>query len=547
MRDDEGRPARRETLEPLQDQGLGLRVQRRGRLVQDQDRRVAHERAGDGDSLLFTLGERDALLAHDRVVAIRQRHDRVVDAGQARGRHDLVEPGVRPAERDVVADAERQHERRLQDHGDLPAERRQPVLAHVHAVDEDPASGRVVEARKQAEQGRLAGACRADDRHRLARLDAKAHVAQDRVAARVLEGGAFPRDLTPRAGRGEIAASVRDLALDVEQIEDALYTDGRALGEPPGLEHAVDGAVERGEIRDEHDERADAQRAVEDVPRAHPDDRGGAQRDHDVDDAPVEGLERVEPQAVGEAPLAGGHEATVLVVFSREGLDHAHGRHRPLHDRVDLALALPELARRPGDAAVEPRDDDEERGAHREGQQSQRRVEPDHDAAHSDQQHRRRHRGKQAVHGQGLEREGVRGDAVEQVADARAPVEGERQPVQVRVQVAAQVVHHALTDLDRRVVAQHVQGADDGVEGHYGETRGEEHRRGRPSAGPVPGQRLPAEHRIDDDLQRPGLEQLARADEQRQDERPCEPRPVGGQIGEDAAGDPAHFARAGGS
>src|SRR5258708_20332400 len=54
-------------------------------------------RSSDGDSLLLTLGEGDALLPHHGVVPIGQRQDGVVDTRQARHGHDVVETVARLA------------------------------------------------------------------------------------------------------------------------------------------------------------------------------------------------------------------------------------------------------------------------------------------------------------------------------------------------------------------------------------------------------------------------------------------------------------------
>ena len=50
-----------------------LRVDRRRRLVEDQDRRVLEERARDGDALALAAGELRAALAELGLVALRQR------------------------------------------------------------------------------------------------------------------------------------------------------------------------------------------------------------------------------------------------------------------------------------------------------------------------------------------------------------------------------------------------------------------------------------------------------------------------------------------
>ena len=55
------RPSIRRSM-PAMTSASVVDVERRGRLVEDQDRRVAQQRAGDRHALLFALGERHARL-----------------------------------------------------------------------------------------------------------------------------------------------------------------------------------------------------------------------------------------------------------------------------------------------------------------------------------------------------------------------------------------------------------------------------------------------------------------------------------------------------
>ena len=72
--------------------GLGLGVQRRGRLVQDQDRRVLQEGAGDADALALAAGQLGAAVADHGVVAFRQaRFDEPLAVGGAGGGEDLLD------------------------------------------------------------------------------------------------------------------------------------------------------------------------------------------------------------------------------------------------------------------------------------------------------------------------------------------------------------------------------------------------------------------------------------------------------------------------
>ena len=74
---------------------------RRG-LVQNQDGRIAQQRAGEGHQLLLTLREVAAALLDGRVVAVLQVADEVVRAHAPGGLDDLLVGGVQPAVADVL-------------------------------------------------------------------------------------------------------------------------------------------------------------------------------------------------------------------------------------------------------------------------------------------------------------------------------------------------------------------------------------------------------------------------------------------------------------
>ena len=78
-----------DVVERLLDRRLGAAVERAGRLVEDQDRRVLEQGAGDGDALLLAAGELEAALADHRLVAVGQLHDEGVDRRAPRGGLDL--------------------------------------------------------------------------------------------------------------------------------------------------------------------------------------------------------------------------------------------------------------------------------------------------------------------------------------------------------------------------------------------------------------------------------------------------------------------------
>ena len=95
--DERGAPAH-QPVQRVLDRGLALRVHRGERFVQDQDGRVAEQRAGDRDALALAAREPHPALAHHRLVALGQGHDGVVHVGVARGRLELglARVGARP-------------------------------------------------------------------------------------------------------------------------------------------------------------------------------------------------------------------------------------------------------------------------------------------------------------------------------------------------------------------------------------------------------------------------------------------------------------------
>ena len=71
MGDDEGRSALRRGVERRLQLTLGRGVERAGRFVEDQDRRILEERAGDREPLALAARQRAAALADERREALR--------------------------------------------------------------------------------------------------------------------------------------------------------------------------------------------------------------------------------------------------------------------------------------------------------------------------------------------------------------------------------------------------------------------------------------------------------------------------------------------
>ena len=160
------------------DDALGFVVQRTGRFVQDQDRRVLQYGAGDGNALALAAGEVGAFLAHDGVIALRLAHYEFVGESVAGGLLYLGICRARAAQADVVADGVVEQDDFLGDDRHLGANIPHGGLAQVHASDADGAPGRIVKSQKEVGQGGFARTAFAHQGDHLARLRRKTDVAQ---------------------------------------------------------------------------------------------------------------------------------------------------------------------------------------------------------------------------------------------------------------------------------------------------------------------------------------------------------------------------------
>jgi hypothetical protein len=114
-----GPPARRPAA--AWDALLGVGVDRRGGVVQDEDLRVGEGGTSEGDALALAARQREAALADDRVVAVAQLEDELVGGGDPRRCFDLGIGRAGAPEGDVLAD--RRENRKLSSNTTLTVER----------------------------------------------------------------------------------------------------------------------------------------------------------------------------------------------------------------------------------------------------------------------------------------------------------------------------------------------------------------------------------------------------------------------------------------
>ena len=222
----------------------------------------------------------------------------------------------------------------LKHHPDLPAIVSRVEAPEVDAVDPDRSPGRVVEARDQVYDRRLATARRADQTDQLARMDVEAHGAQHLPHTVVPERHVLERHPSMHRLEPDRRRDVAHFGLRVQYLEYAMRGRGRSID---GARHLADHFDRRSEhrgVEQERDKRSDRQlRAVTKQPRhgKHPDhDRHHVHAEHEQ--RPECGPRRVNTVELRRHVLVALAEAPDLALLLVEGLDHADARDRVRQD-----------------------------------------------------------------------------------------------------------------------------------------------------------------------------------------------------------------------
>ncbi len=225
---DGGRPLH-QPPQRLLHQGLGLRVEGRGGLVEDQQWRRLGHRLGDRHPLALPARQLQPPLTDHGPVAVGELVDEFVHVGRPADLGHELHVGLLEA-RDPVADVlgngPMQEQRVLGHVGDLPAQRLLGHPGHVLPVDEDRPAVDVHEPEHQLGQRRLARARRPDEADVLTRSDPEVEALEERGILPVAEVHRAELDPPARHDQEPGVLGVADVGLGLG--------DGHELGTPAG-------------------------------------------------------------------------------------------------------------------------------------------------------------------------------------------------------------------------------------------------------------------------------------------------------------------------
>ena len=168
------------------DPPLGDAVERVRRFVENEDRRIADDRASQGDPLLLAARQPYPSRAEHRVVLRWQPFDEIVGVGLPGRIHDFVVSCIEPAVGDVVPHGRVEEVHVLTDQRELAAPRREIEFGKRTAVKKDRAVGRVHEAKNQFDNRGFPATRQSDQGGGLARSNGEGRVGQGGVVRLVV-------------------------------------------------------------------------------------------------------------------------------------------------------------------------------------------------------------------------------------------------------------------------------------------------------------------------------------------------------------------------
>ena len=427
-------------------------IERRSRLVKQQDRRVAQNRASEAEPLRLPERQLRALLAEHRFEPGRQRTNEVTEARPMERRGNVCRRCVRSAVRDVVTKGCGEERILLQRDRQHPAPRRQFEAVDRFTIEQDASRRRLEESHDQRDDGALAGAAGAGDRGDFADARLEAHAGQHRRSRVVAKGHVVEAETGSEFRRDRMAAADALLGRLADHFEHPRDCDDHVLHAAPEVGEVARALADPGNQRERTLKQSQRHCDVREA--------GGSTRHH-FGRADVQRRNISEAaQCVGEGAVAREHQACaaasqecvpvlarVVFRFARFGAERLDGFNRRQRfldarggARRGLAFADEGSAQRSG---VDPRQDEVRRQQQRRDQR-QPGVIPDQIEQRSDGGGNENERLNDQPVDDTRNRGGVLEHPEDRVADFLLRMKADAQLLHPRVEVDAEEVADAL-------------------------------------------------------------------------------------------------------
>ena len=125
---------------------LRLGIERRGRFIEQKNRRIFQKRARDREPLLLTAGKKTTFVADHRFIAVRLGHDEVMRISGSCCCVDFIRGRIEPPKLDVFQNGVVKQKCFLGHQADLFTERFLSERPQIAIVDLDCSRGRIIEA-----------------------------------------------------------------------------------------------------------------------------------------------------------------------------------------------------------------------------------------------------------------------------------------------------------------------------------------------------------------------------------------------------------------
>ncbi len=283
-----------------------------------------------------------------------------------------------------------------------------------------------------------------DDADRLTRLDAEAHVLEHGLLRIIGEGHVIEHDLPAERAGIACAGSLRHDHVGIEDRLDALDRD-RGLGDRVAhLGEILHRLEELAQVGEEDGQLPHRHRVGEDQRRATIEHESGAHRGGDRHRRGEKGLHLSSGERGIDRRSADLLQVLLLDGFRTERPHHSRRLQTLLHHCHDVALVMAHLVRGAFHGAVEARHEEQQERRHRHRHESEVPVEPEHDAQHAENREQIDEDSERSGRSEVLDRLHVVDDGRQDRAELVTVVVGERESLEVVVDLIAQVVRHPL-------------------------------------------------------------------------------------------------------